>query len=521
MTADAVTSTNRGPAPADAHTGCGDRWHPTWAWPPNGLSPLYVAAIAFAGVVLRAYVLQSPIGGFDADEATSSLVSRQILDGNFPAFIRPLHHGGALLAYPRAPILWLFGPSPVVMKLTETLVYAAACFVTWRLGRRIFSEVSAQLGAGVMWVYPPAAVWESTKVMLYYTPAVLLAVTAMLLVVRLAQEDRRRDVAWLGLVLGLSVWTHPIALYAALPACAWLIVNRPKIVRQLWRAIPTGLVGVFPWLWANLNNSWASLEQPAGVAKSTFWARLTGFFEALLPRLAGLRGQYLGRWYLAPISGVMYAALMIAALVALRRWKGERTLLLTVAIAYPFLFSVPRNSVFVDEPRYGLALLPVLALCVGYGIERLFRRRVLAVGVVGLLALISLVSVRHVVVDTAGQPGLDVLRPVATDELWQTLRDEQIDAAYVDYWIGMRLQFEQREPFTLLPINSYYLDYRYTAPPAGSRYAIFPDGSPLVDRWIEFVRARGLNTELRATEHFIVVQTNQPVPFAATLGVME
>jgi 4-amino-4-deoxy-L-arabinose transferase-like glycosyltransferase len=482
---------------------------------------LHIAAITLAGIVLRIYVLQSPIGGFDADEATSSLVSRQVLDGNFPAFIRPLHHGGTLLAYPRAPFLALFGPSPVMMKVTEMLVYAAACLVTWRLGRRIFSEVAAQLGAGVMWVYPPATVWESTKVMLYYTPAVLLAVLAMLLVIRLYQEDRRNDLWWLGLVLGLAVWTHPIALYAAVPACAWLVVHRPRIVREVWRAVPTGLIGVFPWLWANLHNSWGSLEQPTGTAKSTFWARLTGFFEALLPRLAGLRGQYLGGWYLAPLSGVVYAALMVAALVAVRRWKGERTLLLTVAIAYPFMFSVPRNSVFVDEPRYGMALLPVLALCVGFGIERLLRWRVLAVGAVGVLALLSLVSLRHVVVQTAGRPGLDVLRPVDTGELWQSLRDEHIDGAYVDYWIGMRLQFEQKQPFTFLPVNSYYLDYRYSAPPAGSRYAVFAEGSPLADRWIEFVGARGLTTEVRATEHFVIITTDQPVPFAVTLGVLE
>jgi 4-amino-4-deoxy-L-arabinose transferase-like glycosyltransferase len=471
--------------------------------------------------VVRAYILQSPIGGFDADEATGSLVSRQILDGNFAAFIRPLHHGGTLLAYPRAPLLALFGPSPLLMKLTESLVYAAACLVTWRLGRRIFSEVAAQLGAGVMWVYPPATVWESTKVMLYYTPAVLLAVCAMLLCVRLYQDGRRSDLVWLGLVLGLSVWTHPIALYAAVPASVWLVVNRPRIVRELWRAVPTGLLGVFPWLWANMHNGWGSLEQPTGTAKSTFWARLSGFFEALLPRLAGLRSQYLGGWYLQPLSGVVYAALMVAALVALRRWKGERTLLLTVAIAYPFLFAVPRNSVFVDEPRYGMTLLPVLALCVGYGISRLLRAPLLSVAAVGLLAMVSLVSLRHVVVQTSDGQRYEVLRPLDTDELWPVLREQHITVAYADYWIGYRLQFEQHSPFTILPVNSYYLDYRYTAPPEGSEYAIFSAGSPLIDRWIALVTAQGRTTELRATENYVIIKTDAKVPFASTLGLLE
>ena len=489
--------------------------------PAGGLHPTQLAAIALAGIALRAYVLQSPIGAFDADEATSALVSRQVLDGTFPAFIRPLHHGGTILAYPRAPLLALFGPSPLVMKLTETVVYAVACLVTWRLGRRIFSERAAQLGAGVMWVYPPATVWESTKVMLYYTPAVLFAVCALLLCVRLYQDNRPRDIAWLGLVFGLSMWSHPIALYVAVPAVGWLVANRPHLLRGMWRAVPTGLIGVFPWLWANLHNGWGSLEQPTGAEKSTFWARLTGFFEAMLPRLAGLRNQYLGGWYLAPLSGIAYAALMVAALVALRRWKGERTLLLTVAIAYPFLFSVPRNSVFVDEPRYGMALVPVLALCVGYGITRLFRPRALSLVAVGALALISIVSLRHVVVQTADGQRYDVLRPVSTDELWDELRAERIEVAYADYWIGYRLQFEQRESFTVLPLNSYYLDYRYSAPPAGSTYAIFSTGSPLVDRWVRFVSGRGLTTQLRATEHFVIVETDAPVPFAITLGVLD
>jgi hypothetical protein len=123
-----------------------------WSLPEGGLQPRWLVAIAVAGAVLRAYVLQSPIGGFDADEATSALVSRQVLDGTFPAFIRPLHHGGTLLAYPRAPLLALFGPSPLLMKLTETVVYALACIVAWRVGRRVFDERAEILVEGVFWL---------------------------------------------------------------------------------------------------------------------------------------------------------------------------------------------------------------------------------------------------------------------------------------------------------------------------------------------------------------------------------
>jgi 4-amino-4-deoxy-L-arabinose transferase-like glycosyltransferase len=523
-TADASTASS-GEPPAVSRTR-----RPAWRLPAGGLHPAFLAAIVLAGAVLRAYVLQSPVGGFDADEATSSLVSRQVLDGTFPAFIRPLHHGGTLLAYARAPFLAVFGPSPLVMKLVEVAAFAIACLLTWRLGRRIFSEKAAQLGAGVMWVYPPATVWESTKVMLYYAPAVCFGTAAMLLCVRLYQRDvadaagtraMRRDLVVLGLVMGLAVWTHPIALYTAVPSCGWLAWHRRSLLRHVWLAVPTGLVGGLPWLWNNAHNDWGSLEQPVGQVESSFWGRLTGFFEALLPRLAGLRHQYLGGWYLPPLSGVLYAALMVAALVALRRWKAERTLLLTVALVYPFLFAVPRNSVFVDEPRYGMALLPVLALGAGYALARLLRRDVLTVGAVGALSIVSLASLRNLVVETAGRPELDVLRPVDTDELWPVLRQNGVRLAYADYWIGMRLQFEQHEPFTLLPVNSYYLDYRYTAPAEGSEWAIFPKDSPLVARWTRLVTGQGRTFELQSTERFVLIHTDRPVPFATTLGVLE
>jgi hypothetical protein len=394
-----------------------------------------------------------------------------------------------------------------------------------------------------MWVYSPASVWESTKVMLYYAPAVCIGIATMLVSVRLAQRtatadpvapapavvaercaigDRavQRDVGLIGFLLGLALWTHPIALYVAVPACGWLAWQRPGLLRHVWLLAPTGIVGALPWLVHNLRNGWGSLEQPPGPESSTYATRLFGFFESLFPRLIGVRHQYFGDWYLWPLSAIVYAAVLVAALLAIRRWSGGRTLLLTVALAYPFVFSIPRNSVFVGEPRYGMALFPVLALAAGHGIARLLRREVLAVGVVGLLSIISLASLRHVVVDTAGQQ-LDVLRPVATDELWPVLREQRIEAAYAHYWIGMRLQFEQKEPFRMLPVNSYYLDYRDTAPAEGSEWAIFPKDSPLIDRWTALVAEQGLTFDLLATEHFVLVRAAAPVPFAVTLGVLD
>ena len=147
-----------------------------------------IAAVVATGVALRWFVLASPLGGLDSDEAVSALVSREISHGRFPALIPGLRAGGTLLAYPRALVLALTGQSSLAAKLCEVAVFAAACVVVWRVGRRMFSERHGQIAALLMWIYPAATVWDSTKVRLYYTVALLLVALGMLFALRLYER---------------------------------------------------------------------------------------------------------------------------------------------------------------------------------------------------------------------------------------------------------------------------------------------------------------------------------------------
>ncbi|HEX7096465.1 MAG TPA: glycosyltransferase family 39 protein, partial [Acidimicrobiales bacterium] len=487
----------------------------------RGLPAWALVTFALAGVVLRAYVLQSPIGtGLDADESGAALVSQEILDGDVSAFTEGLRHGGTALAYPRAVVLALVGRDALAMKLCEVVVFAAACLVVWRVGRRMFDERTGQIAAGVMWVFSPALVWDSTKVMLYYTPSVLLAALCMLLCLRLYQEARTSDVAWLGLLFGLSWWMHPMTMYAVVPAIGWLVATRPRLLLDAWRAVPTAVIGALPWLIENAGNGWDSLSQPPGARPSTYGDRLAGFFTDLLPRATGLRHQYAGDWYLAPVTLVIYAGLFVCVLVAIRRWHGERTMLLAIGLAYPVLFAVPENSVFVDEPRYAMVLAPSLSLGAAYVIVRVVRRWEPAVAVVLLLALVSLVSLRHVVVDSAKHPGLDVLRPADLDPIHSVIDERGIEVAFAEYWLGMRLAFED-EDLQIIPLNGYYLDLYDDAPDEGSDVALFFTGSPMVQRWRDLAASLGYATEVEVVDRFTLVWTNDRVPKAPTLGVLD
>ena len=362
-----------------------------------------VVAGALLGLVLRAFVLRGPLGGLDSDEAVSALVSEEAQHGRFPALIPGLKAGGTLLAYPRAVVLAITGPSAAAAKLCEVAVFAAACAVVWRIGRRLFDERHGQVAALLMWIYPAATIWDSTKVRLYYTIALLAVALGMLVAVRIdsyctgrqtrgtladAGQARGeagdpddagdlhvdskpmfippwRDIATFGLIGGVSVWTHPMAMYAFAPTVLWLLARHWRLL-LVWRvSAVAGLAAAFgatPWLWHNAHDSWRSLRQPLPSAQSTLMDRFEGFFRALLPRLTGFRHFYNGPWFLNPFSKVLYGVLLISATVTLLRWRGNRTLLLTIAAVYPVLFAMPRNSVFVAEPRYGVPFVPVLAL---------------------------------------------------------------------------------------------------------------------------------------------------------------
>lgn len=501
---------HEGPAPAAQDAG-------------PGLALWLLVAGALAGIALRWFVLASPLGGFDSDEGVSALISREVSDGRFTAFIPRLKAGGTILAYPRALVLAVTGPSPVVAKLCETAVFAAACVVVWRIGRRMMSERHGQVAALLLWVFPPAMVWDSTKVRLYYTPALLLTTLGMLLALRLHRDGRRQDMAWLGLVLGLAFWTHPMALYALAPTVVWLVIVRPRVVLDSWIAVPPAIVGALPWLWFNVRNDFTSLEQPPGQAASTFRMRLEGFVDQLLPRLLGLHNQYLGDWYLKPFSYIAFAVLAALALAAAVRWRGPRTLLVAIGIGYPLLFAVPRNSVFVDEPRYGMALMPTVALCGAALVVWAARRRDVLVAVgLAVAVLVSATSLQRVIDITEPQGrALTVLRPVPTGEVWDAVRDRGVDVAYADYWLAYRLEFEDRHPLTIIPIAADYLSLTAKAPPEGARHALFYRGSPCVAAWQRLAAETGRQVTLVELDDYVVATTDQPLPVPAVLGRLD
>ena len=488
----------------------------------DGLPRWLIGAVVATGVALRWFVLAGPLGGLDSDEAVSALVSREVTDGRFPALIPGLRAGGTLLAYPRALVLALTGASSLAAKLCEVVVFAAACVVVWRVGRRMFSERHGQIAALLMWIYPAATVWDSTKVRLYYTVALLLVALGMLFAVRLYERpDDARDIAVFGAIGGLCVWTHPMAMYAFAPTVVWLLICRPIVARRGALFVAAALGASLPWLVHNARNDWGSLRQPLPSASSTITERFEGFFRGLLPRLTGLRHFYNGPWFLRPWSQIIYVALGLVAIVAIARWRGNRTLLLMIGVAYPLLFSIPRNSVFVAEPRYGVPFVPVLAIAASALIVWISRARIAPIAaLLALAALLTAVSLQHVIDDSEDiAVQATVLRPISTDPVWQAIADRDLQATYADYWLAYRLVFQDRRDILIIPLsNDYYgIGGKHQQ---GSDAAFFYRDSGCLAGWLEVVKDMGLTATTEPIGDYVLVRTPQPVPVPVIAATM-
>lgn len=404
------------------------------------LQLVLVAAIA-AGVVLRAWVLSTPLGTLDADEAVWGLMARHALDGELTTFYWGQPYGGTQEVLLTAAVFAVVGSGTLALKLVPALLFAVAAVLVWRVGIRTIGEPGARIAAALFWVWPSYSVWKSTRAHGFYGSALVLSLLALLLVLRLRERPSRRDATLLGLVLGLGWWATPQFVLVALPAVAWLAWVRRDSLLWLWPAVPAAALGALPWLVENLRHDWFSFSfAPGG---GTYPSRFRGFFTATLPMALDLRVPFSFDWTLGPVlSGLLLlAALGWVAYFALRQ-RGRLGPLPAVALAYPVLYAASSFTWLVEEPRYLVLLLPVLALLLVGGLH---RPRVAAVG----LAAACVLSVTGLArMESSGRYQTRTGQVDVPDDFGPLLAaldgrgDRTVTA---NYWVAERITFESGE----------------------------------------------------------------------------
>ena len=408
---------------------------------PAGALVVIVTAAA-AGIVLRAVVQWSSLGVLDGDEAVWGLMARHAVHGELTSFYWGQGYGGTEEVLLTAPLFALFGTGVVAMRIVPLALTAVAALIVWRIGRRTIGEPGAAFAAALFWVWPPYLIWKSGRAHGFYGSGLILAALVLLLVLRLLDRRSRGDAALLGLVIGLAWWQTPQVVPIALPALAYLAIRQPQAYRESWLAFPAALVGALPWIVSNVRNDWWSFNIDSG--DTPYGTRLRGFFSATFPMATGLRIPFTSDWLLGrPVSATLYIALVIVLAVVMWRKRNERIgLLFAVAVAYPFLYSLSPATWLVDEPRYVLLLLPVLALLLAQALTTV-RRGALAIAAAVTVSLIVLLRLAGSSEYQHRADGLFI--PSNFKPLIAELDRRGIDRVFSTYWIAYRLDFETNE----------------------------------------------------------------------------
>lgn len=411
-----------------------------------------VGAGVATGVALRIWVLASPPGGLDADEAVWGLMARRVLDGELSVFFWAQNYGGTLEALATAPLFAVTGSGTLALRAVPIALFALAALLVWRIGRRTVGEPAARLAAVLFWTWPAYLVWKSTRAHGFYGAVTVLSLAVLLLALRLRERDSRLDAAALGLALGLGWWASPQIALLAVPALAWLVWRRPAVVRSAWLVLPAAVAGAAPWLGWNLAHGFDSLEPPFEPGDDSYPEHLRIFFAATWPSALGLRVPFTFEWLVGAPVGRALQLLALAGLgwlLVRRRPLGNVELLAVTALAYPLLQSISPFSILNDEPRYLVLLVPVTALLLALVLARgpmTASAGLAAAAALSVAGLVALNRQEPPVPPVGGQRVPADLRPAV-----RVLERRGLDRVLAPYAAAYRVTFETAERIVATP----------------------------------------------------------------------
>ncbi len=441
----------------------------------TALTTALVLAFA-AGIVLRVWSLRSPLGASDSDEAIWALMARHVLDGEFPVYFWGQGYGGTIEVYLGAPLMWAFGGGLGAARALSLLLTAVATWLVWVVGRRALDPRRAAVAAALFWVWPAYAAWKSTRAHGFYLSGQILGLLVILLVLRLAENPRRRDAVALGLVLGLTAWQTWQLVPVVVPALLWLAWRRPAAYRLAAFSVPGLVVGALPAIASNLrHDGWSRWTAPGG---GSYLSRLQGYFTAVLPTQLGLREPFSLEWLVPrPVAGIVLLAAVAGALVlGVRRRGSPIGLLVAVAASFPLLYAMSRYTWYVVEPRYLFVLAPVVALLVAQPL----RRASVACAAIVIAIGLSLAGVASMEGDDSfAQRNGGVAAVADIGSSVRALDERGIRAAYGEYWLAYRLTLATGERIVVAPRgDSHYPPYLREIGRASRPPFVFYAGSP-------------------------------------------
>jgi len=415
-----------------------------------------VLVVVAVGLGLRLWILHSPLGRVDSDEAVAGLMARRLLHGHTNAFFLGQAYGGTQEVTLVALVFSVVRSWTVALKVVPMALWAASGVLVWRIGRRMFGEAAGRVAGLLFWVGPAATLWLSIKEQTFYAFTMVMGLTLVLYAVRLVGRPAPLDAVAFGLAAGIGWWANPQIVYFALPALVWMVVRRPALVRLGWLAVCGAVIGAIPWLYANVGRGFPSLHSPPQGIQSTYPHRLRLFAETGLPVLMGLRRMWTARWLVPGLAPALYLAVLlclagagIAFVVTVVRQRRDdgRGLLVLACVCYPFVFAISSFAFYVFDARYLVFLWPFLVLLAA---SVLVPRaaQVAAIAMVGALGVAGVAL-------ALGEANLDPVAPNAMAHplgpVLRVLDERGVTDVFADYWEAYRIDLATGERLSATP----------------------------------------------------------------------
>lgn len=404
------------------------------------------ALVVTVGVALRWWVLRSPQGMLNADEAYTGLEAREILRGRPAIVMGGAVYTGVTDAYVFAPVLAAFGATSIALKLLSSLWWGVAAVALGFAVKPRRGSLGAIAAAALMWVAPGPLLVLSTRAYIGYGVgmlAVVVTLAASQSELAAGTTPNRRRSALIGAAAGFAFYSHPMFLAVAVPMVAVVAIARLRSVRDWWiPSVGAAMVVNVPFLAWNVRHDWVSLNQPSPWSEP--WVdRFLRFFSGLLPRAFGLRGvsgEWVGPDALAVAVYVVLLAVVVAGSVTLwRSGPAGRVAVVPLVVAWPVL-ALFANLSFVDDGRYAIVTWPliVVALVEGFGSLRQFVTTPPAVSYALPLLLVVALTVPWLASEARPVGG----DPNATSRRIIELLDEAgVDLLLGNYWFTLPVEY--------------------------------------------------------------------------------
>ena len=308
---------------------------------------------------------------------------------------------------------------------------------------------------------PYFLIWKGARSFGSYDAGLLISLATVLLALRFAEQERRRDrllhAFGVGVGAGLTFYVSPSGFYLVIPAALWLLASIRREVSMLAAAAAGGVAGLLPVLYWTVSAGRFPVPDP-GTQPTTVADRFSNLFDEVGRQFIGVAYLHGAPGWPVTAGRITLWALVLAAVVALAlRWRGVLALLTAreadrqpfdmILLAVPITIAVyvgSKYAWFSTEPRYLFAAYPVLL----FGLARLVPakgplRHVAAAGVVLFVAGPSLTLLVSRADDVAGERDDDLAHVV------DVLDEEGSEFVYASYWTAMPLEFVADDRLTV------------------------------------------------------------------------